>query len=210
MMRTRRCAAVALSKRGLGRSATPLLLGWHRQLTLSSGSFMKPHPDKQKAGLPGEDALFCVGDDTMVVAGVSDGTSFKEGGVYARQLISEAESLVQRAVQAGDDTDPRGLLQAAWEATALSASDVEGRATACFMTVDGGRATVRASLVGDSGLMVLSAGNPRRGVRYSWHDNRELESQQHYFNCPFQLGKLEGEFAVSLGRSKAININCCT
>ena len=54
-----------------------------------------------------------------------------------------------------------------------------------------------AVLLGDSGMMVVRP--PREPhtawqVRYTWHDAREEEGQeqQHYFNCPYQLGTLGG------------------
>lgn len=92
------------------------------------------------------------------------------------------------------------ILQGGWEAARVLEPPIEGRSTGCVVTVElkpaTGAGILNATVLGDSGFMVLAPpgrDSTRRGwtVRYTCDEER-IEEQQHYFNCPFQLGTLGG------------------
>jgi hypothetical protein len=63
------------------------------------------------------------------------------------------------------------------------------------VSVDEEAGMCRAVVLGDSGMMLMRPqASGGWAVRYTWHQEREIEGQeqQHYFNCPYQLGVLSG------------------
>jgi hypothetical protein len=111
-----------------------------------------------------------------------------------------AAAAMPRADSASLGTTSAAILQGGWEAARTLQPPIEGRSTGCVVTVERKAATggsiLNATVLGDSGFMVLSP--PGQGpqdagwsVRYTCDEER-IEEQQHYFNCPFQLGSLGG------------------
>ena len=118
----------------------------------------------------------------------------------------EQTSAVAAAAMPSGDTAVLGatssaILQNGWEAARNLQPPIEGRSTGCVVTVEReattGSGILNATVLGDSGFMVLAppGQGPTTaggwGVRYTCDDER-IEEQQHYFNCPFQLGTLGG------------------
>ena len=106
-----------------------------------------------------------------------------------------AAAAMPSAASGGLSATSDGILQGGWEAARTVQPPVEGRCTGCVVTVErdaAGGGTLNATVLGDSGFMVLKPGG-RHGwmVRYTCDEER-IEEQQHYFNCPFQLGTLGG------------------
>mmetsp|Transcript_1884 Transcript_1884/g.3297 ORF Transcript_1884/g.3297 Transcript_1884/m.3297 type:complete len:450 (-) Transcript_1884:139-1488(-) len=134
------------------------------------GTHMIPHPDKAYRG--GEDALFVSTD--FNAAGVADGVGgwSNQGidpGLFSRQLMFGAKE----AVEDKGAKDPVRILSLAYKQVR-----VPGSSTACIIVLDGDERMLRGANLGDSGILVL------RGTEVLY---RTVE-QQHYFNCPFQLG----------------------
>ena len=150
---------------------------WKR-LRFDVGAATLPHPRKTNGG---EDAFFFVeseesGSATM---GVADGVSAaNDGGKYAQSLMDAAASL------APSENDPYTLMHAAWTRAAC----IEGRSTACLASVanDERGALLRLCNLGDSGCFVLRPRGSRVGVAY------RTRPQLWEWNCPFQLGTLDG------------------
>lgn len=175
LARTARCCAARpaflSAARGIASSSAP-------RLAFDIGASNKPHPRKKG---PGEDAYFVARAPGRVAIGVGDGVGGAgDSGVYAAQLMAAAETLYREALPGG--TAPAELLQSAWVAVA-----VEGRSTASLVELDGAASVLRAANLGDSGYWVL-----RRSERGTLRIVHRSRSQQHAFNCPYQLGRLAG------------------
>ncbi len=141
-------------------------------LKLISGVSAVPHPKKKKTG--GEDSHFVSACGRAL--GVSDGVGgWAELGVDAGEYSRELCSNMDRFVSETGNLDPRDALQSAYSATQSI-----GTATACVITLDG--STLKAANLGDSGFMVL------RKAEGHWKMMYQTAEQQHYFNCPKQLG----------------------
>ncbi|KAI3969235.1 hypothetical protein MKW92_045166 [Papaver armeniacum] len=139
-------------------------------MELKSGSYYIP---KKKAKYPqGEDAHF-ISDNTIGVAdGVSSWAKFGiDSGEYSRQLMSN--SLISIMEQVHFNADPMRVLT-----DAFSNTNVQGSSTACILTLTTDKVqALRAVNVGDSGFVVL-----RKGCSIY-----RSPTQQHFFNCPYQL-----------------------
>ena len=155
-----------------------------RVTQLEVGAWGLPHPRKTNGG---EDASFISQASRHGVPGaaatfgVADGISAaNDGGEYARKLLDATAELCR------DSTCPRELLHSAW----LSVRDgVYGRSTACIASVDQfeGESRLRLANLGDSGCWVLRRRQSTRlSVAFS------TTPQLWEFNCPYQLGTLEG------------------
>lgn len=135
-----------------------------------------PHPDKVQKG--GEDAWFVrVGSSGGGQMYVADGVGgFNEQGVdpglYARVLTYEAAK-AQAAMARNPLSRPdlKKVIAAAQEATKLP-----GASTMVVIECDGTK--IKAANLGDSGFRVVRAGK----VIFA------SPAQEHYFNCPYQLG----------------------
>ena len=111
-----------------------------------------------------------------------------DAGRYARRLMKNAE----RHVISNVDTDPRNILHEAHK----NMGKVIGSTTACIATID--EQILKCANLGDSGFILL-----RYGVSYDdegdmsgnccWRVEKISADQQHYFNCPYQLGTDSGE-----------------
>jgi protein phosphatase PTC7 len=135
-----------------------------------------PHPDKVAKG--GEDAWFVRitkngGGEMYVADGVG---GFNEQGVdpglYARVLTYEAAKAKEAASRNPlNRGSPKKLIQVAQEATKLP-----GASTMVVVECDGTK--IKGANLGDSGFRVVRGGE----VVFA------TPAQEHYFNCPYQLG----------------------
>jgi protein phosphatase PTC7 len=149
-----------------------------------------PHPDKVHYG--GEDAYF-VCDRAM---GVADGVGgWQESGVnpkdYSQGLMDEARSYYEEFTATTDDAssevvtiddsgssyrDPPSSMEALRQAHAKVRKP--GSSTACILQVDSASGELDASNLGDSGFIVVRNGEIVLQAPF----------QEHFFDCPFQLG----------------------
>ena len=120
--------------------------------------------------------------------------------MYANRLMEHTSAVAAAAMpsagsSSGLGATAAGILHGGWEAARDIQPPVEGRCTGCVVTVErdaAGGGTLNATVLGDSGFMVLAPGGTGGWtVRYTC-DKERVEEQQHYFNCPFQLGTLGG------------------
>lgn len=134
------------------------------------GSFYKPKRTNPLRPL-GEDAHFI---STIPQAiGIADsvgGWSTKgvDAGLYARELMAKSHLAILS--QGEPPTNPKRILTKAFLNT-----KAKGSSTACILTLD--HDCLHAVNIGDSGFMLI-----RGEVVY------RSPVQQHYFDCPFQLG----------------------
>ncbi|XP_059444290.1 probable protein phosphatase 2C 55 [Corylus avellana] len=139
-------------------------------LKMVCGAFYLPKDNPLKP--IGEDAYFLC-EETQTI-GLADGVGGWAGkgvdaGDYARELMYNAFVAVHR--QPDGAVDPKAVLTEAFLNT-----EAEGSSTACIAVLKGN--ILHCANVGDSGFMVF-------------RDNTLVHQspiQQHYFNCPFQLG----------------------
>ena len=138
----------------------------------SSGAVLVPHPDKAEKG--GEDACFVLRDQGAF--GVMDGVGgWADEGVDPAAYSATFAERSAAAVLMGA-SDPREVIRAAHERV-----KIVGSTTACVAILDGENAIVNVGNLGDAGAMIA------RGKE----DYFRTPSQQHEFNCPFQLGFVE-------------------
>jgi len=132
-----------------------------------------PHPEKAYRG--GEDAFFYT-TPSLSAIGVADGV-----GGWARQKINPkdfAEDLMQYTMEAIESgiRDPVEALDIAYEKV-----EQTGSCTATVGTLDE-RGNFNIANLGDSGFMIFRKGE----VVF------KTDEQQHGFNFPYQLGKVQG------------------
>ncbi|OUZ99790.1 Protein phosphatase 2C (PP2C)-like domain [Macleaya cordata] len=150
------------------------ICGTGKSLKLNSGSCYIPKDNVKKP--QGEDAHFISQDECTV--GVADGVGGWakcgiDSGEYSRQLMSNSLISVQNQLhQTGSVVDPERILSDAYSKT-----KAQGSSTACIITLTD-QQCLHAVNVGDSGFIIIRKG---RTVYRS-------PVQQHYFNCPYQLG----------------------
>ncbi|KAE8077110.1 hypothetical protein FH972_015708 [Carpinus fangiana] len=138
------------------------------KMVCGAAYFPKDNPLKPR----GEDAYFLCEEKQAI--GVADGVGGWTGkgidaGEYARELMNNAFMAVHR--QPDGAVDPKAVLNEAFLNT-----EAEGSSTACIAVLKGN--ILHCANVGDSGFMIF-------------RDNTLVHQstiQQHYFNCPFQLG----------------------
>lgn len=149
-------------------AAAPTAVASVPDLRIDFGSFYIP---KQNSFGPlGEDAHFLSTSDK--VFGVADGVGAwaEEGidsGEYARALMANCAA----AAELDADADPKRILTKGY----LKTTRILGSSTACIIALRGN--TLKAANIGDSGFMIF---RKKKLVFVS-------VSQQHRFNCPFQL-----------------------
>ncbi|KAF6004307.1 hypothetical protein F1559_004850 [Cyanidiococcus yangmingshanensis] len=149
-----------------------------QRLHLQAGAAVIPHRDKRDRG--GEDAFFI----TKRAAGVFDGVGGWSAlgidpGLYSRRLAE--------LVRAGTESmDATSSLVSVLERAAQT-NEAVGSCTACVVALstlmeaaepDKRRSVLTCVNLGDSGMMVLRKGK----IIF------RSKEQQHYFNCPYQLG----------------------
>ena len=162
-----------------------------RRPRLDAGVALIPHPSKASTG--GEDAYFSLPSSWGVFDGVGGwADQGVDPGLFSRQLANQTGMALE--AQGAPAADPLRALQ-----QGLARTTEVGSSTACVvcLTADG---RLRTLNVGDSGFRVLRA---ERGAAAAAAAavapsvaapaaalevvHRSAE-QQHYFNCPLQLG----------------------
>ncbi|KAL9255532.1 putative protein phosphatase 2C 55 [Drosera capensis] len=138
-------------------------------LSLRSGSYYLPHPDKEKTG--GEDAHFICEEKRII--GVADGVGGwadvgVDAGEYARGLMSNSVAAIKEELLGS--IDPAKVLE-----KAHSQTNVRGSSTACIIALS--EEGIHAINLGDSGFLIIRDGSTvfRSPV------------QQYGFNFPYQL-----------------------
>ncbi|KAG0220770.1 Protein phosphatase PTC7 [Mortierella sp. GBA43] len=141
----------------------------------------------------GEDAFFHVSTPSRVALGVADGVGgWSEVGVdpalFSWALMDNAEA-VARLTDADHHSDSKGgrsskvpldaqsILDGAYTELVESGKVQAGSSTACILSLCKVTGTLRASNLGDSAYLLI-------------RDNQciyESPSQQHFWNCPYQL-----------------------
>jgi len=132
---------------------------------------MIPHPAKIAKG--GEDAFFI--DNSTGTIGVADGVGGWEAlgvdsGLYSRSLMVAAAEQSSRDASAPSID----ILQSAYD----KCLRIPGSSTACVVRLRASQRAIDAVNLGDSGFVIV------RGGRVMFR----TKEQQHYFNCPFQIG----------------------
>ncbi|KAK3835346.1 MAG: phosphatase 2C-like domain-containing protein [Linnemannia elongata] len=146
----------------------------------------------------GEDAFFHVSTPSRVALGVADGVGgWSEVGVdpalFSWALMDNAEAVARLTDvdQSGADTkdsqadhnaskiplDAQTILDGAYSELVQSGKVEAGSSTACILSLCKVTGTLRASNLGDSAYLLI-------------RDNKciyESPSQQHFWNCPYQL-----------------------
>ncbi|KAF9910728.1 Protein phosphatase PTC7 [Linnemannia zychae] len=147
----------------------------------------------------GEDAFFHVSTPSRVALGVADGVGgWSEVGVdpalFSWALMDNAEAVARltdvdhsgldtKESQAGKNTpskiplDAQTILDGAYSELVQSGKVEAGSSTACILSLCKVTGTLRASNLGDSAYLLI-------------RDNKciyESPSQQHFWNCPYQL-----------------------
>ncbi|KAG9069790.1 hypothetical protein KI688_009115 [Linnemannia hyalina] len=150
-----------------------------------------PHPGKVDAG---EDAFFHVSTRSRVALGVADGVGgWSELGVdpalFSWALMNNAENIARLTdcvppeidlPTAGSERsilDAQTILDGAYNELVQSGTVEAGSSTACILSLCKTTGTLRASNLGDSAFLLI------RGNKCIY----ESPSQQHFWNCPYQL-----------------------
>ncbi|CAN8074713.1 unnamed protein product [Agarophyton chilense] len=137
-----------------------------RSLVFRSAVVSIPHPDKADKG--GEDAFFVQCNALGVFDGVGGWASIGvDAGLYSKQL---AQLTGEHIYKQGACSVKEALKQAA------ACNEAIGSSTACVVGIDDGK--LFGVNLGDSGLVVIRDGR----IIY------KTVEQQHYFNCPYQIG----------------------
>ncbi|KAF9574189.1 hypothetical protein EC968_007284 [Mortierella alpina] len=159
-----------------------------------------PHPGKVDAG---EDAFFHVSTPSRVALGVADGVGgWSELGVdpalFSWALMNNAENIARLTDSAPVEADmevssgkalatdlhrekkildAQTILDGAYTELVQSGTVEAGSSTACILSLCKMTGTLRASNLGDSAFLVI------RDKKCIY----ESPSQQHFWNCPYQL-----------------------
>uniref|UniRef100_A0A7S0JJQ4 Protein phosphatase n=1 Tax=Calcidiscus leptoporus TaxID=127549 RepID=A0A7S0JJQ4_9EUKA len=140
-----------------------------------------PHPDKERTG--GEDAMFKLTRSFGVFDGVGGWADAGiDAGLYSRSLAEHTSAALERRI--GKSAGPVDLVGALREG--VHRVRHQGSCTACIVHIaeDG---KFSALNVGDSGFRVLRANRHVDGMLALALQSASTQ-QQHYFNCPLQLG----------------------
>uniref|UniRef100_A0A6T8H4W7 Protein phosphatase n=1 Tax=Hemiselmis andersenii TaxID=464988 RepID=A0A6T8H4W7_HEMAN len=135
---------------------------------------------------PMEDAWFVAESEIGMFDGVSGAMkSDNQDGIYSFMLSSMTQRMIMNQKVKRGVVDTANALEFACSALADSLSC--GASTACvahFDTTVPGYTTLQGVNVGDSGLSVVRRSADDGTLKVVWKTN----PQQHFFNCPFQLG----------------------
>jgi protein phosphatase PTC7 len=136
-----------------------------------------PHPEKVQTG--GEDAHFFTNNSCGVFDGVGGWANIgvNDAAAFASGLMTEAQALALSSESSGTLYNPQSALEAAFQK--VTSSNIGGSSTALVFNINPINGHLTASLVGDSIFIVAR----KKQIVY------RAPTQQHYFNCPFQLGK---------------------
>jgi protein phosphatase PTC7 len=80
----------------------------------------------------------------------------------------------------------------------VAASKIKGGCTALVAILEKDQRLLRIANLGDSGLLVLRENLKKTSMDVVFR----TKEQQHYFNCPFQLGYPEGDSALEASTSE--------
>lgn len=153
-----------------------------KRCTIEVASAMIPHPKKASTG--GEDAWFISKTGFGVFDGVG-GWSSKgiDAGEFSRTLAKrtsahlDAQPVVKLACALNDALNE------------VLTDGTRGSCTACVARIDEAAGRLQALNLGDSGVRVFRPSPPTDiGSSDVLHLELESRAQQHYFNCPLQLG----------------------
>lgn len=150
-----------------------------RGLRLEAAAVVMPHPEKEQTG--GEDAMFTLRRSFGVFDGVGGwADAGVDAGLYSRSLAKHTSAALKRCI--GESAGPIDLVSALREG--VHRVHEQGSCTACLVHVaDDGKFS--ALNVGDSGFRVLRPSHHADGMLMLAMQSTQ---QQHYFNCPLQLG----------------------
>jgi protein phosphatase PTC7 len=145
--------------------------------SLRSHAKCLPHPEKIQTG--GEDAHFFTANSCGVFDGVGGWATIGvyDAAAFANGLMSETKTLALSSETDEAHFNPQTALEAAFDK--VTTSGIGGSSTALVYTVNPNTGNLKASLIGDSIFIVIR----RKHIVY------RVPTQQHYFNCPYQLGK---------------------
>ncbi|KAG0358041.1 Protein phosphatase PTC7 [Podila minutissima] len=156
----------------------------------------------------GEDAFFHVSTPSRVALGVADGVGgWSEFGVdpalFSWALMEHAEKiarLTDNIADIRDDPeskdrvlDAQTILDGAYHKLVESGKVEAGSSTACILSLCKITGTLRASNLGDSSFLLI------RDKRCIY----ESPSQQHFWNCPYQLTIVPPGFRSSKSSKKS-------
>lgn len=137
-----------------------------RNLSFRCGVVIIPHPEKAEKG--GEDAFFVEKNALGVFDGVGGWASIGvDAGLYSKEL---ARLTAEHVRKNGPGTVVDALR------VASGANRAIGSSTACVVGLN--QAQLTGVNLGDSGFIVVRNGD----IAF------RTTEQQHYFNCPFQIG----------------------
>lgn len=177
-------------------------VGWRRGFgsvslgILVSGVESIPHPEKKHKG--GEDAFFVKPNGVGVFDGVGGwATQGVDPKDYSNALAKGCSDFLDDNGVDASKSDVRLMLQYAYDQT-KGPPLLMGSSTACVGLVhkytDG-----TAHDVGEEKMMVLNVGDSACLVFSSEGKLENMtNTQQHYFNCPFQLGAASGSDSPSV------------
>jgi len=178
---------------GVGRRQWKARCVFAESFAMKFGECSIPHPDKVDYG--GEDAYF-YSTQNGGACGVSDGVGgWQESGInpaeYSQGLMNEAKLYFEHVDVPEEKTDQDVIDDsgASYVQTeplttlgALTAAHTKtrkpGSATACILKLNETSGELEASNLGDSGFLVIRNG----AVVF------QTPVQEHFFDCPYQLG----------------------
>jgi len=136
-----------------------------------------PHPEKIQTG--GEDAHFFTNNSCGVFDGVGGwaNVGVYDAAAFASGLMTETRALALLSEASAIPFHPHSVLEAAFEK--VISANIGGSSTALVFNINPMNGCLTASLIGDSIFIVVR----KKQIVY------RAPTQQHYFNCPFQLGK---------------------
>lgn len=161
-------------------------------LKMVCGSFYLPKENELRP--QGEDAHFiCAQENTIGVADGVGGWANKgiDSGIYARELMMNSVMAVHNQHRTSSGTiNPRKVLDGAFSNT----KNIQGSSTACVLTLN--KDVLHSANVGDSGFMLF------RNKKFLFKSS----TQQHKFNCPFQLGNAARSDRPSSAREMKVRV----
>lgn len=172
---------------------------------ISTGVYCLPksetNPKKGKNCTPlgcGEDS-FCVAEnENEVVLGVADGVGgWRSKGVdpsvFSQTLMYHAGEISKSPSDSfkNDADRPKTLIHDAYwrlvEDFKSGKKEPFGSSTACVVMINRETGQLKFGNLGDSGFVILSPVDTVEGFGSKYKIKFKSESQQHYFNCPYQI-----------------------
>lgn len=172
---------------------------------ISTGVYCLPksesNPKKGKNCTPlgcGEDS-FCVAEnENEVVLGVADGVGgWRSKGVdpslFSQTLMYHAGEISKSPSESfkNDVNRPKTLIHDAYwrlvDDFRTGKKKPFGSSTACVVMINRETSQLKFGNLGDSGFVILSPVDTVEGFGSKYKIKFKSESQQHYFNCPYQI-----------------------